>query len=303
MLGTLKARERRFHHGFACPRCRATRVQRWGRERTGIQRDRCLDCARTFNDLTHTAMAGTRLREKWPAYADTMRDALSTRQAAALLNIDHKTTWRWRHKVMAHLAPETPPPLSGIVEADETYFRRNFKGSHPVGRRRRKRGTLNGSKRGLGKDKVPVLVARARSGDTQAIVLPGTSSALALTAALRDVLAPGVTLCTDGSKALRSTAQALGLKHVALVTARRQRKRGIYHVQTVNSYQGRLKGWMRRFRGVATKYLARYLGWHVLHERVQRVSAMNARSVLLGNTAELAAHRCCPDCGAVLSAA
>jgi hypothetical protein len=60
---------------------------------------------------------------------------------------------------------------------------------------------------------------------------------------------------------------------------------------------------MRRFRGVATKYLARYLGWHVLHERVQRVSAMNARSVLLGNTAELAAHRCCPDCGAVLSAA
>jgi hypothetical protein len=267
------------------------------------QRYRCLDCRRTFNDLTHTAMAGTRLRATWPAYADTMRDALSTRQAAAVLGINHKTVWRWRHKVIAHLTPEAQPPLEGIVEADETYFRRNYKGSRPVGRRRRKRGTQNGSKRGLGKDKVPVLVARARSGDTRAFVLPGTSTTPALTAALSSVVGPGVTLCTDGSKALRGAAMALGLKHVALVAARQQRKRGIYHVQTVNSYQGRLKGWMGRFRGVATKYLHRYLIWHVLHERVQRLSAAKARSVLIGNTAELAAQRCCPDCGAVLSAA
>lgn len=44
--------------------------------------------------------------------------------------------------------------------------------SKPVGRRPRKRGTQNGSKRGLGKDKVPVVVARARVGATRAIVLP-----------------------------------------------------------------------------------------------------------------------------------
>jgi transposase-like protein len=199
MLGTEKARERRFHHGFACPRCRASRVQRWGHERTGLQRYRCLACRRTFNDLTHTAMAGTRLPAKWAAYADTMRDALSTRRAAILLDINHKTAWRWRHKVMAHLAPETPPALSGIVEADETYFRRNFKGAlgraappearHPQRERPR-----------LGKDKVPVLVARARSGDTRSVVLPGTSSAVALTQALRGVVDPTVVLCTDGSR-------------------------------------------------------------------------------------------------------
>jgi len=303
MLGTQKARERRFHHGYVCPRCQSARVQRWGRERTGIQRYRCLPCARTFNDLTRTAMAGTHMPQKWRAFADTMRDGLSTRRAAARVDMNHKTAWRWRHKVMAFLTPTDAPPLGGIVEADETYFRRNFKGSKPVGRRPRRRGTKNGSKRGLGKDKVPVVVARARVGDTRSIVLPGTSNAAALTAIFRPMLRPGVTLCTDGSSAMRLAAQSLGVKHVALVTARNQRKRGIFHVQTVNSYQRRLKAWIARFRGVATKYLNRYLTWHIIDERIQRLTAPKARAVLVGNTAELSPDRCCPNCGAMLSAA
>ena len=91
MLGTQKARERQFHHGYVCPRCQSAHVQRWGRERTGIQRYHCLPCARTFNDLTRTAMAGTHMPQKWRAFADTMRDGLSTRRAAARVDMNHKT--------------------------------------------------------------------------------------------------------------------------------------------------------------------------------------------------------------------
>lgn len=35
----------------------------------------------------------------------------------------------------------------------------------------------------------------------------------------------------------------------------------VFHIQNVNAYHSRLKGWMYRFRGVATKYLPNYLGW------------------------------------------
>jgi endonuclease YncB( thermonuclease family) len=35
----------------------------------------------------------------------------------------------------------------------------------------------------------------------------------------------------------------------------------IYHIQHVNSYRSQLKGWMKRFNGVATKYLNNYLYW------------------------------------------
>jgi len=154
-------------------------------------------------------MAGTHLPAKWQAYADTMQDGLSTRKAGGRIDVDHQTAWRWRHKVMAFLAPAESPPLGGIVEADETYFRRNFKGAKPAGRRARKRGTQNGSTRGLRKDKVPVVVARARVGDTRSVVLPGTSTTAALVTALRPLLALGVTLCTDVSKAMRRAALAL----------------------------------------------------------------------------------------------
>jgi hypothetical protein len=37
--------------------------------------------------------------------------------------------------------------------------------------------------------------------------------------------------------------------------------------QLVNAYHGRLKGWMARFHGVATKYLPNYLGWRRFLER------------------------------------
>ncbi len=36
------------------------------------------------------------------------------------------------------------------------------------------------------------------------------------------------------------------------------------HIQNVNAYDSRLKGWMRRFHGVATVYLSSYLGWRRL---------------------------------------
>jgi len=36
----------------------------------------------------------------------------------------------------------------------------------------------------------------------------------------------------------------------------------VFQIQNVNAYHSRFKTWMRRFNGVATKYLPKYLGWH-----------------------------------------
>ena len=48
---------------------------------------------------------------------------------------------------------------------------------------------------------------------------------------------------------------------------------GAFHVQNVNAYHGRLKGWMGRFNGVATRYLPNYLGWRRTLERAPEPSA------------------------------
>ena len=40
-----------------------------------------------------------------------------------------------------------------------------------------------------------------------------------------------------------------------------------FHIQNVDAYDSRLKTWMIRFHGVATKYLSTYLGWRRRLER------------------------------------
>lgn len=37
--------------------------------------------------------------------------------------------------------------------------------------------------------------------------------------------------------------------------------KGLYHIQNVNGLHSRLKHWVDRFKGVATKYLDNYLAW------------------------------------------
>lgn len=41
----------------------------------------------------------------------------------------------------------------------------------------------------------------------------------------------------------------------------KERVKGLYHIQNVNNYHSRLKGWIQRFNGVATKYFDHYLSW------------------------------------------
>ena len=41
-------------------------------------------------------------------------------------------------------------------------------------------------------------------------------------------------------------------------------------IQNVNAYHSRLKNWMARFHGVATRYLPNYLGWRCMLERYQQ---------------------------------
>ncbi len=63
-------------------------------------------------------------------------------------------------------------------------------------------------------------------------------------------------------------ARTTGITHQTINVRRGVRVvSGVFHIQYVNAYDSRLKGWMRRFHGVATQYLENYLGWRRLIER------------------------------------
>jgi hypothetical protein len=206
-----------------------------------------------------------------------MDAGLSVRKAAARLGVHRTTAFRWRHRFLTVARETKDQYLGGVVEADEAYFLRSFKGQrrdlkiHGHGRKPRRRGGA-AAKRGLSNEQVPVLVARNRTGQmTDHLLSAGNKQGLL--AVLPIAVAPDAVLCTDGSAMLASAAKALGLEHHALNTLRGERKRGAWHVQNVNAHHSRLKGWIARFHGVATSYLPNYLGWFRALERNAQTGA------------------------------
>ena len=85
---------------------------------------------------------------------------------------------------------------------------------------------------------------------------------------LSQIVASDAVLCTDGGASLRGAARQAGIAHRALnLSAGIRVLDGVYPIQNVNAYDSRLKTWMNRFHGVATKYLENYLGWRRELER------------------------------------
>jgi transposase-like protein len=111
----------------ACAHCGATAVVRFGYS-AGHQRFRCKACRRTFQALTGTPVLRLRDREKWLAYADCLSQGLTVRATAKVTGLTVDRAFRGRHRFLAFLAEQRPSGLTGVVEADETVFRRSFKG-------------------------------------------------------------------------------------------------------------------------------------------------------------------------------
>ena len=224
------------------------------------------------NALTGTPLARLRHKAKWLTQAEVLNQGLSVHQAAEVLNVAPSTAFRWRHRFLQLPKNHKVRGLQGVVEADETYFRRSLKGQTVRGRARRRRGG-RAAKRGTSTaEYVPVLVARDRAGATTDFILQAPDKANVL-AALASVLPPDAVLCSDGGGALAKAAEHLKLEHQALNMTKGQRVRGPWHIQNVNAYHSRLKHWIHRFKGVATSYLASYLGWFRALDR----SAQNRR--------------------------
>ena len=266
-----------------CPKCRAEHVVRNG-QADGPQRYKCRGCGVTFNALTGTPLARLRHRDKWLEQAQAMSEGLSVRKAAARMQVHRTTAFRWRHRFLVLPREVKANKLAGVAEADETYVLRSYKGQRrellsQQTRKPRRRGG-KAAKRGLSAEQVPILVLRNRTGQTTDHVLQAANKRC-VTEVLQPALANDAVLCTDGSGMLARVATELGIEHHAVNTLRGEHTRGAWHIQNVNAYHSRFKQWMRRFNGVATSYLANYLGWFRALDRNAQSGAKPASMLAL----------------------
>ena len=245
---------------LCCPDCGSNRHYRHGLNR-GLQRYRCRACGRTFSALSGTPLARLRHRGKWLDFLKQMLDSRSVRATAKLLGVHRTTSFRWRHRFLDGARHDQPERLAGIAEADELFLLESQKGSRKLDRPARKRGGV-AHRRGISHEHDCILVARDRAGQTCSFVTGRAAvTAMQLHRHLLPVLDPDVLLVTDGHFAYRTFARQAGIAHAFVNLRRGERVRGALHVQNVNSYHQRLRIWLARFHGVASRYLPNYLGW------------------------------------------
>jgi transposase-like protein len=261
--------EQKHKDGYTCTHCHSNNVVRFGKYsvKVGVktmqrQRYRCKECGKTFTDVTNTPLRGSHLPHKWLEFIQCMIEGYSLRKASELIEVHYVTLFYWRHKILSALKQMDFDQFAGIVEMDETYFLYSEKGRRNInGRKAHKRGGSS-QFRGISKEQVCVLIARDRQKLTYSKVIgQGRIVKSRLDKAIGSKLSKSNTLCTDAWRAFKTYAKDKGLEHYPFKSDGKERVKGLYHIQNVNNYHSRLKGWMDRFNGVATKYLDHYLSW------------------------------------------
>lgn len=287
-----RLKERRFHKGLSCPHCESERVYRHGVYRDR-QRYRCRKCRKTFNDATGTPLAGTHLAHIWVDYIECMVEGKSLRKICDKLEISLTTAFTWRHKILNALKRLEQVGLKGVTEIDETHLLESRKGDRKgdrniTDRAPRERGGKS-KKRGISNDQDCILVARDRTGQTHAqLACRGRISLRQAKLVLDGILDDVTVLCSDAHGTWKAFAKDEDITHVVLNASKKQRVSDIYHIQNVNSFHGRFKGWLDRFKGwldrfngVSSKFLDNYLVWFRFIDAHSRESSTSKRDVIL----------------------
>ena len=273
------AKSKAKKQGVQCPHCRSYEIVRFGKRRS-IQWYKCNGCGKTFSGVTGTIWDNTKKDfDTWKDFIQCMIDGFSLRKTAKRCEISLRTAFVWRHKILDALGQYLGTQrFTGIVEADDTYFPLSFKGSKPIGRKARKRGTP-AKKRGVSREQVCVSCAVGREGKHPVyskVSTLGRPSIRALRNAFdRVIIRKGAKTkwVTDGDKAYAAFAEENRFDHIRVQSG--LARHGEYHVQNINGYHSRLKRFLKMFNGVSTKHLNNYLVWHnVINEKNKRMVSL-----------------------------
>ena len=262
-----------------CPHCGSNQIYKYGKNNGKSQKFYCKHCKHYFTIQTNTVFANTKKPLRmWCKYIDLMGKKLSLREIAKEMQINLKTAFLWRHKILSALTSIKQETLSGIVEADETYFRESQKGNRNLTRKAHKSGKskLNKMqimsvygyseeeykqqkhKRGLSKDLVCVITATNRTNNIYGKTVGyGKVQPEWIVNNLQDKIQPDSTLVTDGEQ---SYILLKNVKHKRFMTGLSKSK--TYNLGRIDNIHTSMKGLINHnFKGVATKYLDNYVNY------------------------------------------
>jgi len=253
----------------SCPSCGGNKVSGNGKYK-GVQRFVCRDCSKYFRQTTGHITYNLKKSALISKYIYNMLLGYSIKKCSIETGICVQTPFDWRHKILSSFNEMRPSSFEGIVESDDIFFLESGKDNRSLTRKGRSRGS-KATKRGISNEQVAVVVTQDRSGNQElAVVKKGRISKDDLDKTIGLKIKKGSILCTDSHRSYTAFAKTKELEHHKIIANKGQRVvNKVYHVQNVNNTAKRLRGWMKVFNCVATKYLQNYLNWFIIIEKIK----------------------------------
>ncbi|NCP85669.1 MAG: IS1595 family transposase [Bacteroidetes bacterium] len=279
-----------------CPHCKSNDIYGHGVYK-GRKRYKCKDCKKTFNDFTGTAISGIKKTIEFNKYITLVVESVAIRKASSIIGVNMKTIFDWRHKLLSSMSSMNGLAFSGIVECDDKQLDINNKGDRNLNRKPYKRPSDRDTKRGVSNDKVSIMVATDRKGNpTMQIAKIGRIDTGSIEKTIGGLIGADNILCSDSHPSIIAWAKEKQLEHHTFIASRHVKDK-CYHVQHVNSMDSFYERWIRRFNGVATKYLNQYLNWFIFLEKVKKSSTQTVDLVrnVISNVSTIKTYRSIKD--------
>lgn len=252
---------------FCCPFCQSNLVVKNGHTVKKIQRYKCKDCNRRFNDNTLTTCFRTRQSyETWLEFFKCMNDKLSIRKTAAKLNLNKNTVFSMRHKVLNVLSNfRESVELKGKVEADEMYLGINLKGlsKEKMPRFSKPRQSCKNTKRGINNHQVCILTAIDEYDNIfLKIVSNGPITSNEVINTFQKKSDNIEILVTDCKSSYEKYAKDFSIKLEQIKSGTYKNLNG-YTLSEINGLHSNFEHFLSTFKGVSTKHLQGYIDWFI----------------------------------------
>ena len=232
-----------------CPYCKSKKFIKHGKY-LNVQRYRCKVCNKTFSLRTNTVYEySKKSSETWIRFIELFIEKQTLRYCAKKLDISLTTAFYWRHKILSAINTcEESKNLQGEVHIAKTAMKENFKGSRNICTLERKN---------------IIVIATIDSRDTM-ISLP---------------------LCKElwsyrifndkiyGKIEKNSYIVPYGDRYLFKI-ARDHNKgkvRELNEEMRIKFFNKLVHLWFMDFRGIATKYLEKYLSWFILDNLKKKI--------------------------------
>ena len=227
-----------------CPYCNEDKGIKYGFY-NGIQRYKCKneDCGRTFNnDINNPFRYSKKFNHMWKKYFEVFLEGVSLRECAIRMNITLVTAFFWRHRFLHDLCEKSYiEKIGSYVELTKLVLNENFKGDRKYHKEKRDKIIIVNAINDY-IDILPIFAARNFIGlfDIRDNIIPRLDRKAYVVGHL------------DG----RLKVFANGFNEINKIKLKDNKSLNIDI-----AYSNKIKIWLSKFNGVASKYLEHYLSW------------------------------------------